>query len=205
LIDEFQRRDVDEAVVRLASLPEQSVEATLLRRGLSSENIAATVDLLNSAGSPLDVQTVVTRSFNPRVGKTRPFNVGRYGDGKEWGVYYSALDSETCRAEVGHHLRQELSEPPARPRRYCLIESHFQGSILDLVGHEGARPELISPTEDGYPVCQGLAREARNAGVDGLHAPSARRLDGVCVPIFSEPTITHHQIIDVVELSAPPP
>ena len=69
------------------------------------------------------------------------------------------------------------------------------------MGLDGANPDLVSSTTSGYPFCQSLANEAREIGVDGLHAPSARRPGGVCVPVFSEQAIGGHKIADMLDVS----
>jgi hypothetical protein len=65
--------------------------------------------------------------------------------------------------------------------------------VLLLCGHENSYPDLTSETDWGYPFCQRLAIEARSK-VDALHAPSAHERSGICVPVFSEQTLSDRRI-----------
>lgn len=94
-------------------------------------------------------------------------------------MYYAALATETCVAEVAHHLGPRAIEG----RYYTLVSCRFDGEVLDLEGRQEEYPDLVSPTEAGYPFCQQLADEAR-AVVSGLRAPSARHAGGLCIPAF---------------------
>ena len=69
-----------------------------------------------------------------------------------------------------------------------------------VAGHEETYPDLVSPTDAGYPFCQRLAAAARDNGKDALYASSAR-CSGICVPIFSEPTISKASIRATVRFS----
>jgi hypothetical protein len=90
-------------------------------------------------------------------------------------------------AEIKYHLRASFA--PSERRFYKFLYVTFSGVALMVAGHEGSHPELVSPTDAGYPFCQSLATAARDHGHDALYASSARHA-GVCVPIFSEPTIS---------------
>jgi hypothetical protein len=88
------------------------------------------------------------------------------------------------------------------PRYYQYVTSVFNGLTLTLCGHEGAHPELVSVDESGYPFCRSLARQALTQGIFALHAPSARRNGGVCVPVFIQQALSNHRSGDFVKFAA---
>jgi RES domain len=121
------------------------------------------------------------------------YGTGRFGDGST-PVFYSALAEETCRAEVAHHLNDKVALAPF-PRFYHLLECDFTGIVIDLHGKEIEHPELISPTDDGYPFCQAVAKDARNTGAHALHTPSARHRSGTCAPVFARSNLSRERAV----------
>jgi hypothetical protein len=56
-------------------------------------------------------------------------------------------------------------------------------------------PELVDVDEaKAYPFCQRLGREAHEAGIAGFLTPSARRVGGTNVPVFSRPALTNPRV-----------
>jgi hypothetical protein len=154
--------------------------------------------LLATVGSPLTAEQVITYSFERHDDRIPPFGVGRFGDGSDYAVYYSAIEEETCIAEITHHAwrsfeAMQSGELPY-PRFYQFVTSAFNGLTLTLCGHEGAHPELVSADESGYPFCRSLARQALALAqrISAFHAPSARRDGGICVPVFMQQALTNH-------------
>jgi hypothetical protein len=179
LIEVFVQRTIsNEAVLRLAGLHPTSVEAVLLSRGVRPENIAETRAILQLSGAPFSVEEMVDNQFIAKPAYLTPFPLGRYGNG-DWPVYYGATAPETCVAEVAYHLGSKAIEG----RYYTLVSCRFDGEVLDLEGRQNEYPDLVSPTNAGYPFCQQVANEARLV-VTGLRAPSARKTGGLCVPAF---------------------
>jgi RES domain len=197
LIDEYERSTRFEPVHKLASLPPDTIDGILIRRGIALENVEEVASLLATAGSPFTAEQVVASSFERRYDRTLPFRFGRFGDGKEYPVYYSAIEAETCIEEVKHRARRsfEAMQSGELPysKFYQFISSTFEGVILILCGHEGAHRELVSSDESGYPFCQSLARQARALGIAAFHTPSARLPGGICVPVFIQETLSNHR------------
>jgi hypothetical protein len=197
LIDECERVSRSEPVHKLASLPRETINSILIRRGIAAENVEEVTSLLATAGSPLTAEQVVAYSFERHDDRTPPFRVGRFGDGNDYPVYYSAIEEQTCIAEVRHHARKSFEAMQSGelpyPRFYQFVSSAFNGLTLTLCGHEGAHPELVSADESGYPFCQSLARQAHVQGISAFHAPSARHNGGVCVPVFMQQALSAHR------------
>ena len=80
------------------------------------------------------------------------------------------------------------------PEQYSLIECDYNGVTADLRGKENKFPELVSTTNTGYPFCQSVALEALEKGIEGLYTPSARNLEGTCVPVFQRNSLSGPRI-----------
>jgi hypothetical protein len=197
LIDEYERVSRSELVHKLASLPQGTINSILIRRGISVESAEEVGPLLAAVGSPFTAEEVIAYSFERHEDTTPPFGVGRFGDGRDYPVYYSAIEDETCIAEIRHRVRKSFEAMQSGelpyPRYYQFVSSAFDGLTLTLCGHEGAHPELISADESGYPFCQSLARQALTQKISAFHAPSARRAGGVCVPVFIQQALSNHR------------
>jgi hypothetical protein len=192
LLDKCPREHRNEIVLKLASLPKVSIDIFLLGRGIDPASIADVKAALASAGIPVTAKEAVDYSF-ARRGTPPTYGKGRFGDGGA-PVFYAALAEETCQAEVAHHIRNEIAPAPF-PRFYHLLECDFTGIVINLHGKEIEHPELVSPTEDGYPFCQTLAKEARKAGVHSFHTPSARHPGGTCSPVFARSNLTGERAV----------
>lgn len=188
MIKRFERNERADPVLKLAALPRESIEAILLRRGISAESVLEVRTALTAVDIVLDANDAVAYSFR------EPYRVGRFGDG-HIGVFYSALEEETCVTEISYRHGRQLAEQRSgefpHDRYYHLITCNFSGVALVLLGEEVSHPELISATENGYPFCQRLANEAAADGIDALYTRSARAENGTCVPVFSQPALHH--------------
>jgi RES domain len=187
VIEQFGRSECADPVLKLVALLRESIAAILLKRGISAESISEIRTALTSVGIVLDAGDAVAYSFQ------EPYRIGRFGDGRI-GVFYSALEEDTCIAEISYHHGRQLAEQRSEEfpydRYYHLITCNFSGMALMLVGEEVKHPELTSDTEAGYPVCQRLAKEAVEANIDAFYTRSARAENGICVPVFSQPTLS---------------
>ena len=174
--------------MRLASLPREGIEAVLLRRNISPEAIPEVRDALSVANVPLNAEEAVSYSFR--------YGVGRFGDGT-FGVFHSARAEPTCIAEISYHHGRQLAEQRSgtfpHDRYYNLISCDYAGDTMTLRGAEVKYPDLVSPTEAGYPFCQRIAKAAIAQGIDAFYTPSARHRNGTCVPIFYRKNITNEQ------------
>jgi hypothetical protein len=193
LLDQCERINRDNIVLKLASLPKSSIDEFLLERGLDPTSIADAKAALALVGAPVTPGGVVDYSFS-KHGSPPTFGKGRFGDGSH-PVFYSALEMETCEEDVRYRLKDAKSVVSFN-RYFQFIACDFSGVIVDLRGKETDHPELVSETEDGYPFCQALAAQARNSGIDGFHARSARKAGGICTPTFSRPALTNPRFVD---------
>ena len=178
-----------ETVYRLVSTqPDESLMDLLKRRGTDPKHIDVAIEILSRLEVQLTAEELVNKSFSPKHDELTPFPVGRFSDGT-FGAFYSALEIDTCKKEVEYHLTAELkesgSERIANNRFYDLIKCNYSGNTASLCGFEDSHPQLISKDKSGYSFCQNIAREAKQRDLDGLLTPSARKANGVCVPVFS--------------------
>jgi hypothetical protein len=164
----------------------------LLGRGHDPDDIEVIKAALALVGTPITPQDAVDYSFT-RHGSPPTFGKGRFGDGNA-PVFYTALEEETCEAEVSHHIKDEIAAVPF-PRFFQLIACDFSGPVLVLIGKEADYPDLVSPTEAGYPFCQALAQSARGSNIGAFLTPSARRDGGICTPVFSRSALANARSI----------
>ncbi|MDR6218861.1 RES family NAD+ phosphorylase [Deinococcus soli (ex Cha et al. 2016)] len=106
------------------------------------------------------------------------------GDGP---VQYLADSPEGAWAEVLRHAEAVTADEVLEQQRS--VWAITMPSDLDLGVPDLALDVLIGG-EDTYPACQAEARRLRDAGHDGLIAPSAALLPGGCHPYLSGDTIT---------------
>ena len=126
----------------------------------------------------------------------------RFSDGS-FPVFYSSLDSATTEAEV-KHWAPTLLGGPGRPRTEYrwLFRCTFDGSEKDLRPQIGTWPNLVHDSD--YTFCNRLGAEAVELGVDGLVTWSARRADGVNVPVFSRGSLSEPEGIRLVVVTYDP-
>lgn len=190
MIDGAEQAQLDERVYKLASILTSSVESTLLRRGIDPSGVAEAVKAIAAVNTPVDAEDALDIVFRPRPSPPG-YSTGRFGDGTQ-PVFYTAAEVETCVAEVSHHQKQSLSSSADPfPRYFNAIGCDYNGNTTLLVGCEIDYPDLVSPTDAGYPFCQAVARWARGEGSQALQTRSARRSEGVCMPIFERDCLTN--------------
>jgi hypothetical protein len=199
---QFVREQRAETVQRLWALP-KPIETVLVERGVDPRNVTEAVQALALVEIPVTAREALVFSFSPKS-KLPPFySQGRFGDGS-YPVYYSALEEDTCAEEVKYHLEKKIAADGGVrlpfPRFYSLLVCDFEGTALMLCGQEGKYPDLVSPTEQGYPFCQRLAASARADHVDGFVTPSARRQGGVCAPVFVLDALSNPRIVATIRL-----
>jgi hypothetical protein len=197
LLETCVREERSDTILKLASLPKARIETILLGRGLDPASITDAKEALARVDTPITAREAVDYSFQRR-GDPSTFGKGRFGDGSA-PVLYAALEKETCQAEVRHHAEREAAVD-ALPRFYHLLACDFKGLVAILIGEEVEHPELISPTDQGYPFCQALARQARDAHIRAFYTRSARHPAGTCTPVFARPNVTNERTIERVVL-----
>ncbi len=193
MLDECPKTQETKTVLRLVAVFEEDETLTnrLLARQTALEDIRAFVHVIDKVSS-FPLEDAIDRSFLPRKNDTTPFRISRFSDGTI-GVYYSAIEEDTCKKEVAFHLGQETGDlgNDLNPRTYRLIKCDYQGLTADLCGKEEEYPSLTSATEEGYPFCQDLAKRAIAEDIDGFFVPSARNANGTCVPVFKRESLVN--------------
>ncbi|MFK4535135.1 hypothetical protein ABIA00_003318 [Bradyrhizobium ottawaense] len=180
-------------VARLVSIPSRNLNAILISRGIPLEDLDAVEAALLGVGPVITAADAIRFTFTRTPIPPQRFNTARFP------ALYTAIDETTCLAEIKHHLRGQFAV--TEQRYYQFLYVTFSGSTLVTVGHEEAQPDLVSPTPAGYTYCQSLGTEARAAGNDALYASSARNPGGICMPIFSESTLSAPSIKTAVRFT----
>ena len=148
------------------------------------------MDLLIANGFGSDPAEFVRRPFLPKLpgfAHSSRFTAG------DVAVFYSALDIETALSEIESLARRTTFDglKSTVTVRYRCGECDFAGDVKDLVPLANDLPFLSSIDESGYPQCQAVAREAIAEGLQGLLTPSARRINGINLPVFSEMALSN--------------
>jgi hypothetical protein len=198
VIEGAAQQALSEPVLRLIGLSPSSIETILLQRGLNPDALEEVREAVASVGVPFTLEEALAYPFRPSDGEP-PYGVGRFSNG-QFGVFYSALEEDTCIAEILYYNRvgfeQQRSGNVPFARYYQLTACEFTGSAMMLVGREQQYPDLVSATDAGYPFCQGVALWAISEGADALHTTSARRAGGTCVPVFTEGALSAPRSLD---------
>ena len=94
-------------VLRLASVPvkPESLLKRLVNRGSNPADVSESIPFIREKIS-LSIEDTIDKVFRARHDTTPRFREGRFGDGNI-PVYYSAIEEDTCRDEVGFHLQEQ--------------------------------------------------------------------------------------------------
>lgn len=164
-------------------------KAGLLSRMGTSRNLA------ESSTSPANLANLARATENFRSVWEQPASVGRaqpsrYSDGV-FNVLYTATTNEVAMAERLHWAVERVFkvEVTSQIRNFFLYTCHIKGKCLDYTRNwKNSRREMVHPTD--YSHCHAVARDALDRGADYLIVPSARKLDGCCVPVFNRDACT---------------
>jgi hypothetical protein len=123
------------------------------------------------------------RKVNNKFGPETRFSNG------DWPVAYGALSRTTAGKEIAHHYGRKAAGNAAasRPVHYSIIRFSFSGEVKDL---RPKLPEWAELTGEDYKFCNGLGKEAHDAGLGAFLAPSARHEGGTTVPAFVQKTVS---------------
>ncbi len=136
------------------------------------------------------------------------WNYGRFGDGKTYGVWYGAEQEETSVLEacwVSYRLAQDNVSPRngvytgERAMYTALIQSE---SAVDLTGEKDWLEPLVDSTD--YSFGQALGKKMFESRFQMIRTPSARKVGGICTPIFSPEAINHPQRIYYLKINVYP-
>lgn len=121
---------------------------------------------------------------------------GRFGDGLSYGVLYCAVDKDTSESEAIFYAVKEFSErlKDMKEDKFSIdrkmVTFDFEGELIDLFPHTQITPHLIS---EDYSFCQEIGRELYKK-IHAFKSPSARKKNGICLPIFNKSSIKNfHQ------------
>jgi RES domain-containing protein len=186
---------IDERIYRLGNPP--STRAALLELGDDWEAVVETVDFLK-ADSDDDALVLLNSPFVQRPGyKPEPT---RFSDGT-WRVFYSALEANTCEAEVAYWCRKTVQSHPATQRRfyYRQLRCRLRGRGYDV------RPKVdewafLTGDSSSYPDCHKLAQEARDVQADAMLCPSARQEGGSTSPVFERHVLSDESLHELVSI-----
>ncbi len=104
----------------------------------------------------------------------------RFSDGS-YGVFYCARKRDTAIAETRHHsalFMAATAEPPMR-LQMRLYRLDAQGEAIDLRKASRTDPQIVDP--DDYGHAQGIGRQLRADGAQGILYPSVRHPGGECL------------------------
>lgn len=124
----------------------------------------------------VDFSKIINAAF------TYPGQGGRFHSSRR-GAWYSALEIETCIAEVGHHHAVTLNESGLTEgsRDYIEYRCDIAGQpFADL--RIGDFSSVLDP--DSHVAGQNLAADLLDRGAAGVVYPSVRRAPGTCVVCF---------------------
>lgn len=121
------------------------------------------------------------RFINASFAYWKPRQPNRF-NGTDRGAWYAALATDTCIAEVGHHLSEALADTGDFNAvvDYAEMFASMAGEYLDLRGAPG-HPALTPHPAVGYPAGNALAASTRARGLNGIIYPSVRDPDGTCI------------------------
>lgn len=118
-------------------------------------------------------------------------------------VFYSSLESATAKAEISHWIPEFLGKPKTpRKARFILFSCLFEGRRIDLRSKTAKWPDLIH--ESDYSFCNRTGAEAVRMKLDGLVTFSARRPNGVNLPVFSRNALSNPEFLTLVEFNYDP-
>ena len=197
----------------LASIPAASLRTEVFRfairrdddeflqkLGLDQTDSRQMKELLSAAGGGDVSEELCDAPFRPKYRIYRHgFDVTRFSDGS-FPVFYCSRDAATAEAEARHWFAKFAGRPSGRRLAYYRrVRCRFAGHVKDLVPMRDEWPALTDDTD--YRFCNGLGKEVREAGLHGLLAPSARRTEGVNLPVFRRSAISEPEILDVVQFA----
>jgi len=181
----------------------QSIKASLREQGLEqNEELEETIRFLQSRGVKDKLDDLIEIPFRSKAslhkhGRYR----SRYSDGS-FPVLYTALEEGTAEAEARHWFPTVMGNPStSRTGHYLSFSCRFDGATKDLRPKYSEWNEL---TKDNYDFCNKLGKEALEEGLDALLSPSARKVDGTTVPVFTRNSVDTPQVLRAVALTLDP-
>jgi hypothetical protein len=190
VIKHIERESFSRATFRYASQEED--RNILQEMGMDPENAEEMLVFLLARNKTGSLKSLLDKPFELKF-QLAP-EPTRFSDGTI-PVFYSALEPETAEVETfawyaKYALRNASQE---RTAYYQRIACDFQGDVKDLRPHLQTLPCLIQDEAEGYPDCNRIGIEAFGEGIYGLLTPSARKLEGTCLPVFRREALSNPQ------------
>ena len=201
LLESIPTESLRTDLFRLAP-PHQRAAEFLRSEGYEDQGVDEMLELLTSHGASADTEDLLDGPFRPKNQLQRAKQRMRFSD-SSFPVFYASLEPETAEAEVKHWFLKNVAAP-AKPRTaYCSrFSARFDGSIKDLRPALRDWPELTHDSD--YSFCNLLGIEGHTLGLDGLAAPSARRPNGINLPVFARRALSHPVVHAVVAMTQDP-
>lgn len=193
---------------RFPSLPPETFKGKTVWRCIG--RLKPDVDKLSSITAKTKeelaiIHSQITRVFmdlddtRARMNWSVPSNPTRYSDGYT-PVVYTATEVETAVTERFHWAFHGVSRVAGHSYhvRLEVFEVEFDGSLKSLTPECPPCNQLVHPTD--YKCCQEIGAMADKDSLDALSVPSARRSNGVNVPIFRETSVGKVVKVDGVSI-----
>ncbi len=122
------------------------------------------------------------------VFKKEKWGYSRFSDGTDYGVWYSAEDEMTSIYEASWWAYQlGKDNVHSKGEVYTTDRMMYQCSLkaeqmVDLSLEQNFYSSLTHPHD--YRFCHAIGRQSHQQGVHLLRTPSARKKNGICVPVF---------------------
>ena len=142
---------------------------------------------INQKSRPLEYGSFCSLFLKPL---TPPWGQGRFGDGHNYGVIYTALEEKTSIKEVFFYLQKDAlrmfphtSGTFIQYDRSMLKAKIESKKVYNLCSLAKKYPELVH--KESYDFCQKIGVQARKKEAEALMSFSVRNEGGICVPIFT--------------------
>lgn len=121
------------------------------------------------------------------------WNVGRFGDGEDYGVWYAAEEELTSVYEAcwtAYRLARDnvLSRGEVYTTDRVMFTAHVSTDQAVDLTKENDFFNQLTVSED-YRFCQKLGRKIHESKMELIRTCSARQLSGICIPVFSPKSI----------------
>lgn len=181
MLEEIASQHFDEVVHRLENRAKTSMTLDDIR--VSKHNMREIQQIATNSG--IEIEARLTRAFEQvKLPRTRFTN----GDFR---VLYTALDEETALSEITYHFSPAQRTGKSTVFYFDQVTYRVSGEMKDLREHLQKMPFLNDPdVARAYPHCNQVGLEAKTLNLDALFTMSARRKEGVCVPIFRRAVVS---------------
>ncbi len=185
----------------LVDTSEEFAELAEIEAATSTRIQAQAIGISGLAANELVYDVPHAHFINASFAYAKPREPNRF-NGENRGAWYSALEVETCLAEITFHMTEFLARTDTYKAvvDYAEMFSSVSGDFLDL-RIQPEHPALSPDKAKGYPAGNALAAEARAVGLNGIIYPSVRHEGGTCFAILRPAAVQSVRQGDVWRLS----